>query len=203
MIYPPRAENIATPNRLSGYDRDEFILQPKLDGSAVTVSLDKTGIVVLNRHGKAYTKHKGKQMFAPLQRDSLTVYAGEYMDKSRKDEDGKVFNHVFVIWDILTLDGKDLIGTTVVERLDLLEGLLPYRETSKHIYSTQFDKIYRVASYTNNFVDLYNQMVEVDMYEGCILKRKESKLEHLCRENNNSTWQIKVRKPHRGGIYRF
>jgi hypothetical protein len=42
---------------------------------------------------------------------------------------------------------------------------------------------------------LYAQIVDTDLYEGLVLKRKTAKLTFGLVEKNTNTWQIKCRKP--------
>jgi hypothetical protein len=51
-----------------------------------------------------------------------------------------------------------------------------------------------VKSFENNFLELYNKITKIDMYEGWVLKRKNALLERGTREGNNAGWQLKARK---------
>jgi hypothetical protein len=49
----------------------------------------------------------------------------EFLNKNKKGEDGKPFNLKFVIWDILVYESNYLVGSTIIDRLTLLENLYP------------------------------------------------------------------------------
>jgi hypothetical protein len=57
------------------------------------------------------------------------------------------------------------------------------------------DDIYIVETFFGDFETIYNDLVSVDMYEGFVLKKLKSKLKNGISQKNNSSSQIKVRKP--------
>ena len=69
-----------------------------------------------------------------------------------------------------------------------------------YAYKTGVPDIYRVATFTGKFTELYNILKNVDMIEGLCLKR-ESKLEVGSRELNNTSMGVKIRKPERNYIF--
>jgi ATP-dependent DNA ligase len=131
------------------------------------------------------------------------VLSGEFLNKNKKGEDGNPFNLKFVIWDILVYEGKYLLGRTTIDRLNLLEELYPCTrmmvgekiETMNHLCFTNYANVYKAPYYTKSFVMLYRSIVNTDLYEGLVLKRKSAKLTLGLNEKNNSDWQIKCRKP--------
>ena len=129
------------------------------------------------------------------------VINGEYMNKSKMDENGQVFNHKFVIFDILTFNGEYMVGRTFDERVKLLDELYGQVESEKDYLYKISENIYRVKSYTTDFKRLYDRLITIDMVEGLVMKRKSSKLELGTTENNNTKSQVKARKPTRN--YKF
>jgi hypothetical protein len=63
------------------------------------------------------------------------------------------------------------------------------------LYKTEVENIYKVNNFFGNFTDIYKELIAVDMVEGFVLKRKNGRLEMLTREQNNTGWAVKVRKP--------
>ena len=51
------------------------------------------------------------------------------------------------------------------------------------------------------FNDLFDGLTKIDMIEGLVLKRKNARLEAGIREDNNSKWMLKTRKPHKNYKY--
>jgi ATP-dependent DNA ligase len=122
------------------------------------------------------------------------MFVGEYMNKSKKDEKGRVFNHKFVIFDVIVSKGKHLTNSTYEERLDVLYDMFYLEDYNDYLYQIS-DNIFLIKTFDRNFEMLYNKMIKVDMLEGLVLKRKNGKLERGTRQKNNMGWMLKVRHP--------
>lgn len=206
FIFPPRALYKCPAADLDKYDTGEYIGQVKYDGSCCVVFTNGTELEVYNRHKERLSllsNYKEIDFRGLAQSSNWYVYAGEYLNKSKYGETGAKENNKFVIWDILIWDGKYLVGSTLMERLDLLESIYPCNraivtdkamEVYDHLCCTNLNGIYKAPAYLGNFKELYNQAVKVPLYEGIILKKKDSKLSFGLQEQNNSDWQIKVRR---------
>jgi ATP-dependent DNA ligase len=123
------------------------------------------------------------------------IINGEYMNKSKGDEIGKVFNHKLIIFDILVYNGDYLIGSTFSERVNLLDNIYGVTNSEKDYLFSVTDNIYRVKSYNSDFSNIFNKFIQVDMLEGLVMKRSNSKLEIGLTESNNIRGQLKCRKP--------
>jgi hypothetical protein len=195
-IFPPRPKNAIQSSDLDFWDNNTLLAQPKLNGSNSVIFTNGEKVIVMNRHNGRLTNVQ-----VPME-EILSIYKGkgwmvlnaEYMNKSKSDENRKVFNHKFVIFDILVLDGDSLVGKTFEERVILLDQLYGTKDCEKPYLYGISENIYRVKSYTSNFLDLYNDLVEIDMIEGLVLKRKSARLEAGTSELNNVRSQIKCRK---------
>jgi ATP dependent DNA ligase domain len=197
-IFPPRPKNAIPSDELNFWDNGSLLGQPKLNGSNTTIYTNGEKHVVMNRHGQRLTNFRlTEQEIKSMYRGNgeWLVINGEYMNKSKQDKSRKVFNHKFVIFDILVFDGNYLVGNTFEQRILLLDNLYGTIDSDQeHLYSVS-ENIYRVKSYTSNFTELYNDLVETDMMEGLVMKRKNAKLELGTTELNNVKSQIKCRKP--------
>ena len=129
------------------------------------------------------------------------VIVGEYMNKAKKDENKALFNHKFVIHDILCFDGDYLIGKSLQSRIDLMNGLYIKSELNDTLYTTESDNFYVVKTYSNEFTNIYNKIITVDCIEGLVIKRANAPLEIGLTEDNNSKTMVKSRKPEKN--YRF
>lgn len=199
FLYPPRIEHRLQPPSLINLDNDEYIAQPKLNGSNTSVTITPDKVIAKERHNTFFAVPP-KFDFRSLYRGNGNMcICGEFMNKSKKGVDGLPFSG-FVIWDITAYDGKVLLGTTPVERLELLDRLYP---SGKPVivnglilfYHTDVPGIYKINSYLSQFYSVYQKIIGVDMVEGLVLKRKNSKLKPLTTETNNMQWAVKVRKP--------
>jgi hypothetical protein len=195
-IHPPRPEIKAPPKAIKTYERMGFWGQPKLNGSCGLGFIKPGKTKVMGRHQESF-----KRQIIPMedfqrihQGNGWMVLTGEYMNKSQRGLDGKVLNGCFCIFDILVYGGQYLIGSTFEERQDLLDtlySLTPYDPFMDKVSNN----IYRVKNFKTNFEPVYNQLITIDMYEGWVLKKPKGVLETGYRPNNNTGWQLKMRKP--------
>jgi ATP-dependent DNA ligase len=203
-IYPPRPLNSIPSDELIYFDNNTLLCQCKLNGSNATIYTNGEKVIVMNRHNQRLTNFQiNEAEIKAMYRGngSWMVINGEYMNKSKSDEKRQVFNHKFVIFDILVLDNDYLVGSTFEQRVLLLDELYGNVPCEKDYLWKASENIYRVKSYTRDFLELYNSLVEIDMIEGLVLKRKGAKLERGNSESNNVRSQIKCRKPTRN--YRY
>ena len=193
--FPPRPEIKSPQSGLPTYERMGFWATPKLNGSCAILFLGTDKLRFMNRHQNTFSRELiPKEDLAALHRGSgPMVLCGEYMNKSKKDANGKTFNGCLVLFDILVHKGQYLTGTTYEERQELLESLFPSSNYDKWIDQVS-KNVYKVKNFKSNFVALYNEIVEIDMYEGWVLKKPTALLEMGLRPLNNNGWQIKIRK---------
>lgn len=205
FIYPPRPEQKITDAQLIFYESlGEFLAQPKYNGDCCNVFLiPGEEIKIINRHNEPKKKIDPMTDFDGLMSDRPMVLSGELMSKSKLGEDGLTLKG-FIIWDILVHDGEYLIGSTVEERMELLEKLWPTNRMMvsekgifhyEHLSFTPNIGIYKSPTYLTGFDTLYHELVKTDAYEGLVLKKKAARLTYGFNEKNNSSWQIKCRKP--------
>lgn len=203
-IFPPRPKNAIPVDELDFWDNNTLLSQPKLNGSNSLIFTNGEKVIVMNRHNQILTNVR-------VTTDEIkSIYKGngewmvlnaEYMNKSQNDETGRPFNHKFVIFDILVLEGNYLVGTTFEQRVAILNDLYGQVDCEKeHLYGIS-ENIYRVKSYNGGFLDLYNDLIKIDMYEGLVMKRKNAKLELGTNEMNNVRSQLKCRKPTKNYAY--
>lgn len=195
-LFPPRPELKAPSTIIPNYE-GRFIAQPKLNGSCAVLFTDGNEIIMMNRHKEQFSReclidkeelkklHKGK---------GWLVLTGEYMNKSKKDSEGKIFNGKFVIFDILVYQNEYLVGTTFKERQELINELYPSQVFDKYI-SIISSSLYKVNNIETNITQSWNDIVKTDMYEGFVLKNPQGILDVGYRSANNTGWQVKIRKP--------
>ena len=204
-LYPPRPEQTTKYTELDKYDNGQFIAQPKYNGTCCVAFISKDSIKIMNRHKGLITSDYSNIDFKGLHSGKgWMVLCGEFLNKNKKGEHKESFNLKFIIWDILVYNGEYLINTTLEYRLGLLDKLFPCSKsvvTDKgmvkynHICVTRYKNVYKAPAYIQYFSDLYQDIVDTDLYEGLVLKRKDAKLSFGFTEKNNNSWQIKCRKP--------
>lgn len=197
-IYPPRPKNAIPPEDLDFWDNGSLIAQPKLNGSNCVIFTDGDDFFVMNRHKQRLTNFKiDNSELSKIYRGNgeWMIINGEYMNKSKNDENCDVFNHKLVIFDILAYNGEYLVGSTFSERVNLLNDIYGEVDSEKNYLYSISDNIYRVKSYSGGFNEIFNNFIEVDMLEGLVMKRANAKLEIGTSELNNVKSQLKCRKP--------
>ena len=195
-IYPPRPEVNLPSYELSKYDNGLWLGQPKLNGSNLVIFTNGTELCLYNRHNDIMSGIKMKEHeFLSLHRgNGWIVLNGEYMNKSKNDANGQIFNHKLVIFDILVYNGVQTIGMDFVSRVELLNKLYPSVNHDGYINKVD-NNIFKVKSFDKGFNEVYQKITQIDMYEGWVLKKKSAKLKNGLSEKNNTDSQIKFRKP--------
>ena len=111
-----------------------------------------------------------------------------------------MFNQKLVIFDVLVYNGVQTIGMTFNERIELLNKLFISTEYDDYINKIS-ENVYIVKSFYQNFKNTYEKIVQIDLYEGRVLKKKGSKLKNGLSEKNNTDTQMKFRKPTKNYSY--
>ncbi len=195
-IFPPRPEQAIPGNSLNRFDNQKYIGDPKLNGDCCVVFTNGIELHIMNRHSKPSSKFKlDKKEILDLHRgNGWMVLVGEYMDKSKKDENNKTWNHKLVLFDILVLNGTYLLGTTFEQRKSILNKLYGEPLTDKPLLHKISENVWKTIPVYSDFLKTFNSLVKFDMYEGLVLKMKNAKLEKGDREKNNTKTQVKARK---------
>ena len=210
-IYPPRPEFKIPPKDLHTFDNGEYVVQPKYNGTCCIVFTNGTDLYVYNRHKQPLSWYSNDIDFRGLAHsDQWYVYTGEYLNKGKLGENGTKEKDKFIIWDILVWADQYLVGDDLMTRLKLLEETYPSErgritrdglEYYEHLCLTNLNNIYKAPTYMNGFSKLYQDIVKVDMYEGLVIKKIDSKLAFGFQELNNHDWQVKCRKETK--VYKF
>ena len=56
------------------------------------------------------------------------------------------------------------------------------------------DWTYIVNTFNSNFLNVFKNLITIDMYEGLVLKQKNAKLKNGISQKNNINTQLKIRK---------
>jgi ATP-dependent DNA ligase len=128
------------------------------------------------------------------------VLNGEYMNKAKINSKGEAFNHKLIIFDVLVYNGVQTIGMSFDKRIELLNTLFSSTEYDGYINKIT-ENVYIVKSFYENFNTIYQKIVQIDMYEGWVLKKRMAKLKNGLSEKNNTDSQMKFRKPTKNYSY--
>ena len=204
-IFPPRPKNAIPDSDLNFWDNGSLLAQPKLNGSNCVIFTNGEKLMVMNRHSQYMTNVDiQRQEILDLFKGDIgkwMVLNGEYLNKSKPDENRQTFNQKLVIFDILVHNSDYLVGKTFQERINLLDELYGQKDSEKSYLYSISNNVYRVKSFENGFKSIYDQLTPIDLIEGLVLKRKNARLEIGNTENNNIKSQLKARKPTK--LYKF
>lgn len=194
-LYPPRPEFRIKPSSLSKYDDNTYLCEPKLNGSNCTLYISAKSYTQRNRHKGTIQNFNmdDNEILKLYTGNGEIVLVGEYMNKSKRGTDGKIFNKKFVIFDILVYEDQYLVGSTFDERYELLKSIYNIKEYDKYLYQVS-ENVFLVKNFSDNFEQRFNNIIKIDMLEGWVLKRKNAKLERGTRQKNNVNSQLKCRK---------
>ncbi len=201
-IYPCRPANAIDPEDLNFWDNGTMKAQLKINGSNTILFTNGETLKVMGRHNQNLTNFQIssdeiiENLYKPLNlKGKWLVLNGETLNKSKQDEKGDVFNQKMILFDILVFDSDYLVGKTFEERIDLLDNLYGQKPSDKNYLYGISDNIYHSKSYENGFRNLFDVYTKIDLIEGLVIKRKNSKLELATSEKNNWRSQLKARKP--------
>lgn len=201
-LYPPRPELKAPASSISTFEKMGMWAQPKLNGSCALIFMDGKTSILMNRHHEPFARQliTSKDMLEMHRGEGWMVLVGELMNKSQRDESGKVFNATYVIFDILVHHSRYLLGTSFDERQALLDSIYQSENYLKGIKRIN-DKFFRVENYRSNFVEHWQDFSKIEMHEGLVFKKPDAKLSSGFSEKNNTSWQVKIRKPSKNYSY--
>jgi hypothetical protein len=202
-IFPPRPKNAIPDTELEFWDNGSLIAQPKLNGSNCVIFTNGEKTIVMNRHNQRLTNFNisDNEIKDIYRGEGWMILNGEYMNKSKSDENNQVFNHKFVIFDILGFNSEYLVGKTFEERIQLLDTIYGQVDSEKEYLFKVTENVYRVKSYEVGFKNIFDKLTPIDMIEGLVMKRKNARLELGTSENNNTKSQLKCRKATRNYKY--
>ena len=199
-IYPPRPENAITKSDLDYWDNGTLLCQCKLNGSNTTIYTNGTKVFTMNRHNQNLTNFKiSNNEILNLHKTACKngewlVINSEYLNKSKQDENGLIFNDKLIIFDILVYKSDYLLRSTFNERVNLLDEIYGKGDSEKSYLYGISENIYRVKSYNENFKQLFDDFTKNNhVIEGIVMKRKNARLEIGSSEKNNNKSQLKCR----------
>ena len=160
------------------YEKRGFIAQRKRNGTCSTASVDDKGnVTFFTRHGvahKAWTPTEEAKAWFGQYPDSYFVF------ELLHSKGGGVRDTIY-IFDVVKLQGVDLVGTKLIDRLLLLGGL------------PVSGKISVAPLYQHDLTALYRGLSD-PLDEGIVLKDPEAVLAECHRDGLNANWQVKVRR---------
>jgi len=196
-LYPPRPDKSITPELLGFYNKRGYYATLKANGTNNIIAVGPDRIL------KCMTRHKedhklwvptenSSKIFQNLPGKGWYVFTAELMHSKVKNGP-KDTNYIH---DILVNDGKYLLGSTYIERQNMLKDIFikgNEEQDSKGRFIILNNNTWLAINHTSDFKRLFEQF-DNEYDEGLVLKNPNAKLELCSRETSNSNWQVKCRK---------
>ena len=197
-LYPPRPESAIAPNTIGFYEKTmQWVAQYKKNGTNTIVAISPSGeIITMNRHAENHKAWHISEYLKTLIRQIFPtgewhVFVAEVLHSKTKD-----IKDTLYIYDILVFNSDYLVGSTFIQRQDILDKLLlPHSrlETYSHNVLDDEGKLWYARRFTTALNDLFWSIQRPELDEGLVLKNPEGKLSDCVKERSNEDWQIKVR----------
>jgi hypothetical protein len=192
FIKPPRAETAISGTLFPFYEKRGWIAQYKKNGtnSIIAVSPDKK-LTAWTRHGEPHKQWNftegSRAIFNRLPEGWHVINAELIHSKTPTIKD------THYIHDILVTNGKYLIGLTYAQRYKILQDLFLHNPLASMPSHFVLDKhSWLVKNVRENFGNAFKSINTVED-EGLVLKDPTG----ILSLQNNSSWLVKARKPHK------
>jgi len=199
-LYPPRPEAKIAQGQLSFYEKRGWIAQVKKNGTNTVIFARAKEVIFMTRHADENGKGIAHRMWKPKQihvdffanrSDKWNVWTAELLN----DKTPLIKDHLY-IYDQIVHNGKQLVGTNVLERHVIMHEMLMEPDADEEFDLYRLGKCFSIArNLRSGFADIFNKLKTED--EGLVLKSAKGKLEPCFKETSNRGWQIKSRIPHK------
>jgi len=203
FLFPPYPATVVGPNSLVGFERNGWYAQVKMDGICDVTVVQEGNYKSFTRNGTEHTKWKrNSSQIVPLldvPGRGKYVFVSELLTHRIK---GLEHDNIRYVHDVLVIDGHSLVGVTYQERYDILLGLftdyidaIPISHQTSTASLAVDDFVWLAKCNAHNFRELFETCKTIAHWEGLVLKDPNSRLAHSVRQDSNSSWLRKCRKP--------
>ena len=220
-IFPPRASAV-TPFEFGGVLSGAVCTlagsgwwgQPKFNDSRLLVKFlpgwegDCGLIEFWNRHGERFRDYVTPRFLLEEVREAgIALGLGGFclLDGGLLDRKHRLVKDSVVLWDVLVLDGKWLVGSTYAERFEFLKASLPKEERpflmrgfrvgscwSERVFLTDCFGAGEWAGLWEGVLGV-NEGLEQPLLEGIVFKNPRGVLTRSFGEKNNGEWMVRSR----------
>lgn len=199
-IFPPRPWGSIPPETVSKYRG--YYAQYKYDDIRLLIEVGREGEVTLSTRKRQPLKsfavdERLRRQFAGLRtkRGRLYLFDGGVLRTGY----GPELRKPVILWDVLVYEDRYLLGSTYEERYHLLSNLCinPRKFETATGHQTAFEvgpDLWLARNFTGDFARRFESTRGMEEIEGLVLKDPAGRLEWGIREENNGSWQIRVRK---------
>lgn len=197
FLYPPRPINKILPELLDFYEKRGYWAQIKKNGTCSILGVSPTGeIYTKTRHGEDHriwrSSEESLQPFKSRANSKWRIYVVEILDAKTPHIKDSIYIH-----DIIVNNNEILEGSTFSERQKLLRSIFQYLTQGGFGYDKITEKVWLAQLIKKKFKAIFDSIKNPKVDEGLVLKDPNGKLKPMWREDTNSGWQVKCRKPHK------
>lgn len=214
IMYPPRPSRSVPPAKLQDYEDKGYVGQYKYNGTRTLVEIGPGSKISLwTRHKEPHKAYK----LSDGMKEELTTYHQQGDTSKTIVLDGELLNDKtksvkdrLVLFDVLVIDSDYLIGTSMLERKEILDETfwnsdrwendtgrkmaVKPKVFDKHGKERYLDHVWVAETFFYDLSKRYEELIDMDEIEGLVLKNPRALLENGFSENNNSEWLIRCRK---------
>lgn len=194
-LFPPRPENKIPREMIGYYEKKGYIAQVKKNGTCTVVFCKGDEVIFKTRHAdedhKAWSPEPATRKFFQGRGDGKTwnVFVGELLHSKTPH-----IKHQLCLFDMIVKDGVQLVGTSLAQRLKMLEAEVGTGERTGDRYQVH-PSVNRLHSYVKGFDWLFNHLKPED--EGIVMKDPNALMTACFTASANSNSQVKSRIVHK------
>lgn len=204
-MYPPRPKHRIRPAELPKFEaQGRWVVQRKYNGTRTLLHVTPERVV------EAWTRHQTRHEQWTMSQDvvqqilSLRLIPGQeyWLDGELLHSKTKTpqYKNRIVLFDVLQA-GHYLFGSpNLLGRYEILQQICGFptkKEPFKGIALAVTDNIWLAETYYSNFVEIWNEYIDLPEIEGLVLKRPDSVLDTFGTRETEVSWQIRCRKEHK------
>lgn len=199
FIYPPRPKGKMNPSDLPYYESTgQWCVQRKFKGTRNLIHITPDqNVSVWNRH---YRKHDKFSLNKAMRDEilSLNLKKGtEYwLDSELMNKVANPTNEI-ILYDVLQAGKYFFAAPDQMGRLEILREICgnPEKLCSTGIALEVTPKIWMAQTWTERFVELFNESLPNPILEGLVLRKKKASLDNFGNKEYETGNMIRCRKP--------
>lgn len=188
-LWPPRPEKAVPNGMLEFYERQGWVGQIKKNGTCSLVFINGDETIHRNRHNESHKAWSPIDNGLSKFTKGWTVFVAELLHSKVPG-----IKDTLYVFDILVYDNQHLVGTTLIERHELLHSIMSFESEASEHYVVN-EKLLLAKNFYN-LSETWDALSNPED-EGIVAKNPNAMLENCLKDGLNSKWQVKCRKQHK------
>lgn len=202
MKAPPRPKSKIHPNDLPYYEaQKKWVVQRKFNGTRNVLDIDPQGkVTCYSRHQKPHSPSKFilDKSYQDEILSALNLKSGiQYLIDSELMNKQVGAGKEIILYDVLQVDRYLFGSPNQMDRLEILKQICrdPQNLEPGGIALQISPRVWMAQTWTENFVDRFNESMSNPKLEGLVLRRKDSALDNFGDKEYETNNVIRCRKP--------